>query len=813
MPPIHRQTALTALYLVALSGLSQADTVSDFGLMIERVISRTADRSADPASSRMNLLARLTYSPACFPADMSEEDFQAVVDEWGLLPPTQLGPIDERFFTDSMVWTGDISLGSSGQAAGARLTYSFPADGVTWGLSAISATGANELNSRFASHFGASNIDRGRELIRQCFASWRRYGGLSYDEVADNGEAMNQTTTRSPDRGDIRVGGLAFGTGSFLAYNAFPSASGAAGVGGGDMCINTSFFTGSEFNNPANNYRYLRNTCAHEHGHGLGNIHVVPCNSSKLMEPSIFTTQDMLQIDERRGAGRSYGDRFSGNHTPATAKDFGNLTSPVLKSIIERNLSTNGATGPNGTSQDFFRFTIGTSQPVTITAAPTGGSYSNGQQLFSCFGSTSTINAGSAGNLNIELRDAAGTTVLQTAAAAGAGVNEVLNAGTLAAGTYTVRIFDVGPNSNQTVQLYDLTIRIASAPAAPLAIAGVNKRIAANTNCFFMGDINSAANETSIGNPTGYDWDLDGDGTFEVMASPQPNRQYPSNGVYPVTLRVTDDNGMTATDTIMVTVFGATTTVTNCVPGTGNTSTTVPVTITGTNLKNVTSASHVTVSGGGVTVIGIPVPNALGTSVSGLSFQIDSGAAGGARDITVSNADGSGTGVGLFFINAAPPPAPGPFNLLAPANGSTLPGTAAALSWSASTDTLTYDVEVDDNAGFASPEFSTSTVGTAANVPVGTLNYKIRYFWRVTAVNGVGSTPSTPSSFNFRTGPCLGDANYDRNVDFGDITTILGSWNATYPAGESGLGDSSDDDSVDFNDITVTLSQFGNSCP
>jgi hypothetical protein len=54
---------------------------------------------------------------------------------------------------------------------------------------------------------------------------------------------------------------------------------------------------------------------------------------------------------------------------------------------------------------------------------------------------------------------------------------------------------------------------------------------------------------------------------------------------------------------------------------------------------------------------------------------------------------------------------------------------------------------------------------------------------------------------------CLGDANGDFIVDFGDITAILSSWGGTGP-----LGDANDDDTVNFKDITHVLSNFGNSC-
>lgn len=628
---------------------------------IDAAIASACAREANPSAFLARAMGGLERSPMCFPDSMTREEWDFVLQRFGMLPPTMLNGAD--FFVDtSNAWQGNSAQGPATRALRASLTYSFPNDGVTWGLTAVSTTGPNTLGASLTTLFGAADLDEGREYFRQALASWRRHCGLTYSEVADGNVAMNQTLT-SPGNGggDIRIGGRGFGTGTFLAYNAFPSAT-FAGVGGGDMCFNTSFFVAANFNNPANNFRYMRNTAAHEHGHGTGNIHVTPCNNTKLMEPSIGTAAfDMMAIDDKRGGGRNYGDRRSGNQSPATATDFGDLTAPALRSVSELDLSTNTTTGFGNSDEDWFRFSLGSAQSVTITVDPTGGSYANGQQTSNCNpASPPTINADIAGNLNIELLDSAGAVVLQTASSSGAGANEVLNAGLLGAGTYTVRVFDVGPNTNQSVQLYNLLIRVGASTAPPQAIAGVHKRIGANLNCFFIGDIGSRVTETGA-TITGYQWDLNGDGTFET-ATAKANRQYVSNGVYPVSLRITDSNGVTATDTINVTVFGATTSLASVNPANGNQGTSQPVTLSGVNLKNLTNASMVTVSGTGVTVSGTPIPNAEGTQVTGLSFVITANAPPTARNVTVSNTDGNATLNMAFAVTEANPPCPGDTN-------------------------------------------------------------------------------------------------------------------------------------------------------
>ncbi len=656
-----RALVRTIVVLPALAGTLVGSTGHAEGVSLRDLpagLAALALRQADPVCAVEAYAGALERSVMCYPKDMTPEEWEAAM-AMGLLPPSLL--VQPDFWTDTTVWTGNSQQGPSARAARTSLTYSFPNDGVTWGISSISATRPNELGARLTAQFGANDLDEGREYIRQALASWRKYTSLTYTEVADLNVAMNQTLT-SPGNGggDVRIGAGNTAPGGFLAYNAFPN-SAFAGVGGSDMYIDAADFTSTRFNNPDENYKYFRNTVAHEHGHGLGAIHSVPCNGTKLMEPSINLAFDVVQMDDRRGGGRNYGDRFAGNQSASTAAYFGDLAAPAPRSVRELDLSLNGASGFGGTSQDWFAFLLSSPQNVIISATPTGGSYSAGQQSSSCSGTQSSINASQAGNINLEVRDASGTTVLFSSSSAPAGSAESISQA-LPAGEYTVRVFDVGPNAsaNQTLQTYDLAISVAGQPSPPQAIAGLHKRIAANTNCFFMGDINSRPTQSGA-TLSSYMWDLDGDGVFET-AGMKANRQYVSNGVYPVTLRVTDSNGKVGEDTINVTVFGATTSLTAMSPANGMQGETVAVTLTGTNLKNVTSASMVTVSGTGVTAVGTPVPNAEGTSVTGLSLQVDAGAPTGGRNVTVSNADGMATLTLAFVVMPGITACPGDTN-------------------------------------------------------------------------------------------------------------------------------------------------------
>lgn len=622
---------------------------SRFERGIDRVAAEAALREGvQPAAARMTLLARIHASPACYRGDMTDAELDEAIRRTGLLPPTQHpGGNDLRFLPDTTVWLGNGLQGNAGTSRRANLTYSFVPDGTQWGL--FECSGYNSAPSALdASLTTAFGLERGRELMRSSLAAWRRVAGLTYTEVADDGSPMDLLIARSPMRGDIRIGGIPLGTGSNpLAYNAFPSAAGFTSCSGSDMVINTSFFNFSNFRNVFGNFLYFRNTVAHEHGHGLGLRHVVPCTATKLMEPTINTVVNLLTSDEIRGAISNYGDRFAGNNSFATARDFGNLapSSGPARSVIERDLGLNGTgvlTPGFVTEDDYFTFTLSTPQTVTITTTPTGVAGDQGGQSSGCNGSTTFVDGTQAGDLAFQLYNSAQGSIRNVNAQPFGNAETTTIA--LAAGQYFLRVYDTGtaPTANQRVQTYDLTLRVGSALAPPTAIAGLNKRVRVNTQTLFIGDHNSRANEPGATlSVSGYSWDLDGDGTFEVVGDAQPTRTYTAAGTYTVTLRVTDSNGQSATDSIVVTVFGAT--VASVTPSNGLRATTVPITIAGTNLTGVTTLGQLSISGTGVALAGTPAPSGGGTSVTGVSLVIQAGASLGARDITITNADGQGT--------------------------------------------------------------------------------------------------------------------------------------------------------------------------
>lgn len=587
----------------------------------------------------------------CYPDTLTPAQFSEAMERWGLLPPLAVLEGNADFFLDSLAWLGEGMLQESGGASRADLTYSIVPDGAQWGSLAY-AQGPSDFRASLIGAFGPGNEDLGLEYVRAGIAAYR-VAGLTFREVLDDGAPWGTPDPAAPFRGDFRIGGLPGGA-IFLGYSSYPA-------GGGDVAINTGVFTWGNLGSNLNDYRALRNTIAHEVGHALGLAHTVPCDRTKLLEPVLNTDIDGLSVDEIRGAHRNYGDRLSGNGSPETAVHLGDLASPAPRALRFRWLSTNGSSATfNGSDRDWFRFTLSSAQTVRISTDQTGGSYISARQDINCAAASTPpiIDAQNAGALALQLRTSTGASIITTAPG---------NPGTpqrieqfLQPGEYTVLVRDMGPNlaANQRVQTYDFAISAGAAPtpAPPLAIAGVGKRARANTVAFYLGDIHSRALEPGATlSPASFDWDLDGDGEFETHDTARPFRQYYSNGDYAVSLRLTDSNGRSSVDTIPLTVYGAVTVVALVQPQTAPRFSATPITIYGANFKNVMSASEVTVSGFGVQVVGTPVSNADGTTLSGLSLVVAPDAALGPRTLFINNDDGQGIGLNAVTVAVANP--------------------------------------------------------------------------------------------------------------------------------------------------------------
>jgi hypothetical protein len=130
-----------------------------------------------------------------------------------------------------------------------------------------------------------------------------------------------------------------------------------------------------------------------------------------------------------------------------------------------------------------------------------------------------------------------------------------------------------------------------------------------------------------------------------------------------VTVNTTGGNS----NAVTFTVQGAT--LTSVAPNTGLRGSSVPVTLTGTNL---TGATTVTISGGGVTATGVTVVNS--TTVTA-TFNITAGATLSTRNVTVNTPIGAATLIGAFTVGAPPAPTLTSISPVAGTHNTTVPVT------------------------------------------------------------------------------------------------------------------------------------------
>ncbi|HVS13465.1 MAG TPA: matrixin family metalloprotease [Thermoanaerobaculia bacterium] len=296
-------------------------------------------------------------------------------------------------------------------------------------------------------------------VFQSVFERWSALTGMTYVyEPADDGVSFSNVGA-SPGvlgvRADVRIGGhfIDGESGSnVLAYNFFPD--------NGEMVIDTSntiFFADT-----SSDSLRLRNTLAHEHGHGLGIWHVCPLDQSKLMEAFLTTAFDGPQQDDVLAGNRGYGDfaeKPDQNDTAGSATFLGSLGGEGAVSLT--GLSVDGLS-----DLDLYGFAAGAGALATVTATPTGTLYLSGPQTSECTGSP--FDALRQSDLALELVGVDGASVLAFADSGGLGVAEVVTDVPLpTTGTYFVRV----TGDVDRAQMYRLDVSLAPPAEADLAIA------------------------------------------------------------------------------------------------------------------------------------------------------------------------------------------------------------------------------------------------------------------------------------------------------------------------------------------------------
>ncbi len=285
-------------------------------------------------------------------------------------PPEVMANINQNIYgAGQRFFAGGVWPGGSGQ--GVSLTYSFPPDGIFLASTgAGDASGNNEINSRMNTLFAAQGGEATwKGLFRQMFDKWEEITGNTYTEISDDG-APWPNTSGNASRGDIRIvmRNIDGGSGT-LAFNFFPS--------NGDMLLdrNEAWAVSG-----GNNFRFMRNTISHEHGHGIGLFHSCPQNSSKIMEPFINTNFDGPREDDVRGGQFQHGDPFEPNGTTGTATDLGALGLTVNTPVSLGLTSDGNPSLRNIADDDLYSFVPPAGGQVSATVTPIGTTYLNGPQ-------------------------------------------------------------------------------------------------------------------------------------------------------------------------------------------------------------------------------------------------------------------------------------------------------------------------------------------------------------------------------------------------------------------------------------------------
>ncbi len=408
---------------------------------LQVVLANRVEIMLDPNRQPHELLPQLCFAPGT--ADDIVELFS-------------LGAgFDGRYYQNSR-WSTTASGSTGGQGDPITLTYSFPPDGTTIPASAGFSSGTNNLNAWMATIYGA-NPATWKAHFTSVFNRWSQLAGLTYiHETNDDGANMHQNSGVLGVRGDLRIGAKNLGSSGVLAYNQFPN--------DGDMVLNSN---DNFFNNTGSNSLRLRNVIAHEHGHGLGMLHVCPINETKLMEPFVSTAYDGPRHDDVRNANRHYGDPYEPNNSAATATSLGTFNVPGSTSLGTPPLPTM----PNGSNlsldatseSDFFSLQVNAPAVLNVNVTPIGTSYGDSQQA--CPGSSgsccnnNTTDSLSIANLNIQVFGNNGGTLLATGASAPAGSAEILNGVNLVTpGVYHIRVYAAGSFSQS--QMYRISITL-----------------------------------------------------------------------------------------------------------------------------------------------------------------------------------------------------------------------------------------------------------------------------------------------------------------------------------------------------------------
>ena len=449
-----------ALAGVDFDGTAGSVTVAPGTTSAQLSVTVTGDGTPeDDENFFVNLIATSDYSLS------DGQGIGTILNDDGALP-FGITTNNSLFATrDANRWTTTATDGTPGfnQGDPMTLTWGIVPDGTM--IPGLTGLGASDMIAQFDVFYNetATGVDVTNRtwfaLFQQVFDRYQEISGLTYIyEPADDGMNVdNGNPGVIGVRPDVRIGGDDLGgTGGLLGFNFFPNFS--------DMTLDSADLN---FAIPLS----LRNIVAHEHGHGLGQPHVIGSNSQNtpgvvaLMNPFLATSFDGPQEFDILVTQRTYGDtneRGTGNETVATATVSGSVDAGTPVTITGNSIDSN-------TDADVYQFTVTTDLTVSIDLTPTGSTVNAGPQDQFNFNPGTTLNLQTLNDLGLELIDSDGVTVLASSFGGGFGQSELITDFTLpAAGDYSLRV----TGTQDAPQAYSLSVIIPAVAVVPPSQSG-----------------------------------------------------------------------------------------------------------------------------------------------------------------------------------------------------------------------------------------------------------------------------------------------------------------------------------------------------
>lgn len=237
-----------------------------------------------------------------------------------------------------------------------RITYSFVPDGTN-----IGGTSSN-LNAQMASR--GFTEQQWKDEFRKAAASWQIQANINLVEVSDSGDRLGVSGNQQGDSrfGDIRIGGIAQGSGTLAVAYAPPP------FNGGTLASDIIFNSSSTWN--INSNYDVRSVAVHEFGHALGLDHSMV--SSAAMYAYYNGMKQMPVTDDINGIRSIYDTRQADAYEPNN-----NYTAATnLNGLIDANLqvSLSGLDAASATDADWFSVNVpaGTSGTMVVRMQSAG---------------------------------------------------------------------------------------------------------------------------------------------------------------------------------------------------------------------------------------------------------------------------------------------------------------------------------------------------------------------------------------------------------------------------------------------------------